>query len=97
MEGNRVVLEADRTISVTISLGCMHYPLIRDATALSFDECINLADVALCRAKAMGRNRSVQVEPVAPASYQEMLAEIASLSIREPRADDKVRLKVVGE
>jgi len=53
-------LSDGRTLSVTISIGCVSFPILNNNMIIfTFEQSINLSDMALSMAKEKGRNRTV--------------------------------------
>jgi diguanylate cyclase (GGDEF)-like protein len=75
VEKNEIQLDDGKRIKVTVSLGITVFPLADKAGVLSFDQCLNLSDVAMYHAKQTGRNRAVMFDPDGPFTYNEILNE----------------------
>ncbi len=54
-----VAVASGRTLRVTVSIGHADFPLLPQRVPLTLDHAINLADLALYRAKGQGRDRAV--------------------------------------
>jgi diguanylate cyclase (GGDEF)-like protein len=59
-----------RTVDVTVSLGCVAYPLLAD---LPWQDSLKVADLAMYLAKHGGRNRAICLTHVDPATPPELL------------------------
>ncbi len=77
----RVIADGDvqvegKAVPVTVSIGCVSYPLL---PGLPWEESLKLADLAMYLAKQRGRNRAVCVMSVAPgATPEEVLADLGA-------------------
>ncbi len=72
--GGQPVLVDGKEVPVTVSAGCVSYPLLADQ---SWEDALKVADLAMYRAKEGGRNRAMcvmRVEPEVPASV--LLSEL---------------------
>ena len=69
----RIRLANGKDIGVTVSIGFVQFPLVDARDVASFEQCLNLSDAALYRAKAAGRNRAVQLLPPANCTYPETM------------------------
>jgi diguanylate cyclase (GGDEF)-like protein len=73
------------TVRKTCSVGWAAYPWCRDAyEAICAEECIALADAALYRAKALGRNRGVGIVANDAANQQAPAIELGSIREGKP-------------
>lgn len=91
--GNRPFKLADgREITVTMSMAYAGFPLPPHGTSLPWEQAVNLVDMALYSAKAMGRDRAVGLNATS-ANSTEGLARAAA-DFERARADGRLTVKV---
>lgn len=79
-------------VSVTMSMAYASFPLPPNAVSLPWEQAVNLVDMALYSAKAMGRDRAVGIE-FTDASTSEALARAAS-DFERSRSQGRLGVKV---
>jgi diguanylate cyclase (GGDEF)-like protein len=72
-----VVIDGGPTLAITASIGYARFPLPPHRVALSWEQALNLADMALYTAKSLGRNRAVGIAG-SNAPHREALREVES-------------------
>ena len=91
--GNRPFKLADgREITVTMSMAYAGFPLPPHGASLPWEQAVNLVDMALYSAKAMGRDRAVGLSATS-ANSTEGLARAAA-DFERARADGRLTVKV---
>ncbi|HEX5684008.1 MAG TPA: GGDEF domain-containing protein [Ideonella sp.] len=91
--GNRPFKLADgREISVTMSMAYAGFPLPPHGVTLPWEQAVNLVDMALYSAKAMGRDRAVGLAATS-ANTTEGLARAAA-DFERARLEDRLTVKV---
>jgi diguanylate cyclase (GGDEF)-like protein len=72
-----VAVEGAEPLNITASIGYARFPLPPHRVSLSWEQAVNLADMALYTAKSLGRNRAVGIAG-AKASHAAALREVES-------------------
>ncbi len=71
-----IAIESGTSLQVTVSIGFAAFPLPNHGSDLTWEQAVNLVDMALYQAKSQGRNRAVGVDS-AEARDPEALSDIA--------------------
>ncbi|HOJ78954.1 MAG TPA: GGDEF domain-containing protein [Bacillota bacterium] len=82
ISNHRISISKTQSIKVNVSGGCIAYPYYTsNPRGLSFEECINLADMLLYYAKKSGRNRLIMLKQIDPyLSYDELQTLLKSVT-----------------
>lgn len=91
--GNRPFrLASGQEVSVTMSMAYASFPLPPNGVSLPWEQAVNLIDMALYSAKAMGRDRAVGIEATEAAGPQ-ALAQAAA-DFERSRAQGTLRVRI---
>jgi diguanylate cyclase (GGDEF)-like protein len=89
-----VQLDGTPPLAITASIGYARFPLPPHRVALSWEQAVNLADMALYTAKSQGRNRAVGIAGLR-APHREALREVES-NFERAWTDGRVDLKLTA-